>query len=285
MQTESIEASHSRTWGDKTTRPDALTRSGPTLTENAGSTIEGVAGGTTATVAGATTTMRSARYLRLRPYLAIVLVAVLAWGARNAAPHARTATNTIARYGLNRKYLALLIVVVAPATVAVVPPATPSIVDPAFSVKVGPLRVKASGRVVLSPQVREWEASMDSVCIICKNANRCQPDALAGDSARPPAPLGRACHAPAHPSRSGEQLLSNRFHGRPTGPTHLATTPTSTGRSCEACSTSAARSTTPPTRSPSPWTGPTAHESPAPSNSSPKNSTPHQRLCPPTPGH
>ena len=33
------------------------------------------------------------------------------------------------------------------------------------------------------------------------------------------------------------------------------------------------------------WPGPTAHESPAPSNSSPKNSTPHQRLCPPTPGH
>lgn len=59
------------------------------MTENAGSTIEGVAGGTTATVAGATTTMRSARYLRLRPYLAIVLVAVLAWGAAFLAPGSR----------------------------------------------------------------------------------------------------------------------------------------------------------------------------------------------------
>lgn len=37
-----------------------------------------------------------------------------------------------------------------------------------------------------------------------------------------------------------------------------------------------------PGRSPSPWTGPTAHESPAPSGCSPTNSTPHQRDCPAT---
>src|SRR5665647_1189881 len=71
-------------------------------------------------------------------------------------------------------------------------------------------------------------------------------------------------------------------HGWPNTSTPTSPTPTSTGRSYVTCSTSAATSTTRPTRSPSPSTDQSAPESPAPSNSSPKNSTPHQQPCPAT---
>ena len=74
-------------------------------------------------------------------------------------------------------------------------------------------------------------------------------------------------------------------HGWPNTSTPTWATPTSTGRSCVTCSTSAATSTTPPRRSPSPSTAPTAHEPPAPFSYSPKNSTPHQQPSPATTAH
>jgi len=64
----------------------------------------------------------------------------------------------------------------------------------------------------------------------------------------------------------------------PTWPTRTSTAP-----SCATCSSSAATSTTPAPRSPSPWTGSTAHASPAPSPCSAMSSAPTQpaRASPP----
>jgi len=95
-------------------------------------------------------------------------------------------------------------------------------------------------------------------------ATELDPDAQRGP---PPAGTPPPADGPAASRVQRRGLAGRALQRLPRRP------PRSTGPSCVAYSTSAGTSTTPPGRSPSPWTGPTAHASPAPSTCSPRNST------------